>query len=48
MKNIVSLAFAIGGIILAYLGKEGWGWCFFLSLMTHVWYTNTEDENQSK
>lgn len=32
--NLVALAFAIGGIILAIDGKEGWGWCFFLALLT--------------
>lgn len=33
--NIVAGIFAIGGIALAWQGKEGWGWCFFLAACCH-------------
>jgi hypothetical protein len=33
--NIVSVVFAIGGIVLAAMSKEGWGWCFFIAAACH-------------
>ena len=37
-SNIVSLAFAVGGIFLLVTKgsePEGWGWCFFLAYVCH-------------
>ena len=33
-SNIVSVTFAIGAIVLAYNGSDGWGWMIFASVLT--------------
>ena len=33
-SNIVSVTFAIGAIVLAYSGSDGWGWMIFASILT--------------
>ncbi len=35
LSNLVSIAFVIGAIVLAYQGKEGWGWCIFGAIVCH-------------
>ena len=32
-SHVVSLVFAVGGMYLASTGKEGWGWCFLISVL---------------
>lgn len=33
-SNIVSVTFAVGAVILAYSGSDGWGWMIFASVLT--------------
>lgn len=33
-SNIVSVTFAVGAIVLAYSGSDGWGWMIFASVLT--------------
>ena len=33
-SNIVSVTFAIGSVILAYSGSDGWGWMILASVLT--------------
>lgn len=35
LANLTSLAFAIGAIILALHGVEGWSWLVFAAVMSH-------------
>jgi len=33
IKNLVSALLAVGAIVVAALGKEGWGWLLFLAFV---------------
>jgi hypothetical protein len=33
--NLASLAAVVGAVYLASLGKDGWGWCLFVSVLLH-------------
>ena len=36
MANITSALAIIGAVVLAYNGKDGWGWLVFLAAICHV------------
>ena len=46
--NLVSLAFVVVGGILAYQQKEGWGWCFFLALITFSYFKGKTNEGEDE
>jgi hypothetical protein len=33
IRRVVAGIFAIGAVLLAWQGKEGWGWCIFAAIV---------------
>jgi len=41
--NILPICFLILAGFLAYIGKDGYGWCIFLSVINTIFWSNKEE-----